>query len=289
MNNFRIRKTFSKVRLCDLTSKMITDFYKDMVSEGLSPNTALRYNALISSACKYAFKHDIIEKNIMEKVEAPSHERFTGAKFYSPEELTNLLNIFENDPMYLLVYMTVCYGLRRSEVLGLKWDSIDFENKKVYIRHKVVTIKENGKCETVGINKMKTEKSRREFPLFPNIAELLKKEMQRQKINRITYDDEYDYSYSEYIFVNEKGKLFRPDYVSRHFEIVLKNNGLRKIRFHDLRHSCASMLVLQNKNMKEIQEWMGHANIATTADTYSHIAFEQKIECGNCIQEALGF
>ena len=105
----------------------------------------------------------------------------------------------------------------------------------------------------------------------------------------LTYDDEYDYSYSEYIFVNEKGKLFRPDYVSRHFEIVLKNNGLRKIRFHDLRHSCASMLVLQNKNMKEIQEWMGHANIATTADTYSHIAFEQKIECGNCIQEALGF
>ena len=216
MNNYRIRKAFSSVRLCDLTPQMITDFYKDMISEGLSPNTALRYNALISSSCKYAFKHDIIEKNIMEKVEKPSHERYTGAQYYTPEELAALLKVFENDPMYLFVYMTVCYGLRRSEVLGLKWDAIDFERNRIYIRHKVVTIKENGQCKTVGTDKMKTEKSRREFLLIPTIADALVKEMQRQKVNKITYGEEYSTDYSEYIFVNEKGVLFRPDYVSRH-------------------------------------------------------------------------
>lgn len=83
------------------------------------------------------------------------------------------------------------------------------------------------------------------------------------------------------------GKLFRPNYITDHFKLLLAQNGLRKIRFHDLRHSCASLLLAQGIAMKQIQDWLGHSTFNTTADIYSHLDFSSKQDSANAISAAL--
>ena len=98
----------------------------------------------------------------------------------------------------------------------------------------------------------------------------------------------YHKEYEEYICVDALGMLFRPSYVSSHFEVILKRNGLRKIRFHDLRHSVASLLLSNKVPMKMIQDWLGHSDMATTANIYSHIDSTSKLESAATIGRALG-
>ena len=96
----------------------------------------------------------------------------------------------------------------------------------------------------------------------------------------------YCEDYADYICVDEMGKLFRPNYVTDHFKLLLHQNGLRPIRFHDLRHSCASLLLSQGIPMKQIQDWLGHSTFATTADIYSHLDFASKQDSADAIAQA---
>ena len=288
MINYRILDYFKDIRTCDVTAQTICDFNNEMLEEGLSPNTVLRYNALIGGGLSYAFKHNIIKENVMLKVEKPSAERYTGAQCYNSEELVQLFEASQYDPIFPIIFLTACYGLRRSEVLGLRWCSIDETNGRITIDHKVSVVNDYGKEVLECSDRMKTPKSRRELPLYPEVLDLLRLEKQKQYMNKKAWGKNYCKEYEDYIFVNEKGELIRPDYVSRHFEQILEKNNLKKIRFHDLRHSCATLLLQNNKSMKEVQEWLGHSNFGTTADIYSHVNFDQKIDCGNSIRESLG-
>jgi hypothetical protein len=99
----------------------------------------------------------------------------------------------------------------------------------------------------------------------------------------------YNTKYLEYVFVNEVGDLINPDVVSSGFATLIKKNNLKHIRFHDLRHSCASLLVANGVPMKNIQEWLGHSNFSTTADVYSHLDFSAKIKSANIISQTLNF
>ena len=176
--------------------------------------------------------------------------------FYSAEQVEKLLSSTTNDSVfYLLVKITATYGLRRSEVLGLQWNSINFERDTLQIAHTVVKVN-----KTVCKDKTKNSSSFRSFPLIPEIKELLIKEKARQKINRKEFGKEY--MESPYIFVWDNGKPYSTDYVSRHFGILLKNCNLPHIRFHDLRHSCASILLSRGFTLKDVQEWLGHADMA---------------------------
>ena len=94
--------------------------------------------------------------------------------------------------------------------------------------------------------------------------------------------------YEDYVCVNALGELFTPDYVSNRFATILKQNGMKHIRFHDLRHSCASLLVAQGVQLKLIQQWMGHSNISTTANIYSHVDATSTFQCAMVIDETLG-
>lgn len=97
----------------------------------------------------------------------------------------------------------------------------------------------------------------------------------------------YNKKYEEYICVDALGELIKPNYVTDHFQVVLKNNGLRKIRFHDLRHSCASLMLANGVQMKLIQEWLGHSDIGTTSNVYSHVDSESKKLSAAAIEKAL--
>ncbi|MCR5523890.1 MAG: site-specific integrase [Clostridia bacterium] len=186
-------------------------------------------------------------------------------------QLNEFFELIQDDPMFPLIYVTAFYGLRRSEVLGLKWDSIDFNNKTISIKHTVIKSDKKGFVEQ---DTTKTASSRREYPLTPAIESMFinlrnLEDSNRKKFNKL-------YQENDYVFKWDYGKMYSPDHVTRHFKRLLKNAGMPDIRFHDLRHSCASMLVSKGFKLKDIQEWLGHADIQTTANIYAHLYKERK-------------
>ena len=194
-----------------------------------------------------------------------------------------LLKLAQGENLYIPIVLTAYYGLRRSEVLGLKWSAIDFTGKTICIRHKVV----EEDVGPVGYDVMKTKSSYRTLPLLPFIEDELLKEKAKQKEMKQVMRRDYNTDYEEYVNVDALGRLYKPNFVTNHFDVVLNRNGMRHIRFHELRHSCASLLLAKHIPMKMIQDWLGHSDIQTTANIYSHLDAQSKQESAAVIGEAL--
>ena len=184
--------------------------------------------------------------------------------------------------------LTAFYGLRRSEVVGLKWAAVDFEQNTIEICHTVTTVRLDGKEVLVESNGTKTKSSKRTLPLVPVFRERLLALQEEQKENRKLCGRCYNKKYADYICVDAMGNLLKPDYLSNSFQIILQNYHLRRIRFHDLRHTCASLLLANKVPMKKIQEWLGHSDFSTTANIYSHLDYASKVSSAEAMLNGLG-
>ena len=195
----------------------------------------IHYHAIIRKALQSAVKKDILSKNPADQVDRPKKNVYHGS-FYSEEEMLDLFHAVAGAPLELCVKIAAYYGLRRSEVLGLRWDAVDFEKKTISISHKVIEANVDGKFMLLGEDVPKTKFSFRTLPLIPVVETLLLGAKERQEKNRTLFRDSYCQNYLDYICVDESGKLLRPNYVAEHFGWLLRKYDLRKIRFHDLRH-----------------------------------------------------
>ena len=290
----RLKKYFTEhpILLEDLKPVHILDFYNSLYAEGLKGNTVVKYHANIRKALDYAVQTDLILSNPAIKVGRPQQEQFI-ADYYNEEELNNLFKVVRNTPIELIINLTAFYGLRRSEVLGLKWSAIDFKNKTITISHKVITVtdeSEDTKNKTKMITKSKTKNksSYRTLPLFKEIEELLLYTKKIQEYYKSQFRDSYNNNYKDFVCVDELGNLRKPDYVSHKFKQILRKNNLREIRFHDLRHSCATLLVKKGISLREIQDWLGHSSSKTT-ERYAHLDSSSKIKSASAIEKALSF
>ena len=290
MINYRIKQYFTEnpIKLLEIEPRHIQNFYDFLLEKNLKPNTIIRYHAIVRKSLEYAFQQDLILNNPADKVKPPKKNLFVGS-FYSENEFNILFEKSKNDPLHLVILLTAFYGLRRSEVLGLKWSAIDFESKTITIRHTVVEVKINGKKQILAKDRTKNNSSHRTLPLTKEVMKALEREKAIQESNRKKLKKNYITKYEEYICVHPNGKLIKPDYVTRHFALLLKNSGLRHIRFHDLRHSCASLLLSKNIPMKAIQEWLGHSSFSTTANIYAHLDMNAKRLSAEAISSALNF
>lgn len=133
----------------------------------------------------------------------------------------------------------------------------------------------------------KNKSSLRTLPLIPDIENLLLQTKKKQTENRRKCKNAYSKEYTDYICVDDLGVLLKPDFLSRHLQIILKKNNLKKIRYHDLRHSCASLLLANGVSLKEIQDWLGHSDYSTTANIYSHLEYGAKLKSAGKISETL--
>lgn len=273
------------ITLKELKPYHIQDFYNELFKLGLKANTVLRYHANIRKALQRAVKMDIIVSNPADKIDKPKPEKYIS-NFYTKSVLKTLFTALKDTNIKIPVLIASYYGLRRSEVLGLKWDSIDFEDKSIIIRHTVSQTKIDGKLQIVAKDKTKNKSSYRSLPLIPEIEEVLLELKEIQKQNKKIYKNSY-LNKDGYICVNEDGSLLKPDYLSHKFHKILKDNKLRNVRFHDLRHSCASLLLHNKVHMKDIQVWLGHSSFGTTADLYSHIDSSSKDVSANVISNVL--
>ena len=182
-----------------------------------------------------------------------------------------------------------CRGWRkRYRIMGAPvW--IDFENNTITIRHTVTSCRIDGKKVMVAADRTKNKSSMRTLPLVPFFKERLLYLQDQQNKHRRLCGRSYCREYIGYICVDEIGVLIKPDYISAAFPKLLDSHGLRRIRFHDLRHSCASLLLAHGVPMKQIQEWLGHSDFSTTANIYTHLDYATKLSSAETLVNSLDF
>lgn len=271
------------LRLTEVTAQHIQDYYThEMLDNGLTANTVKHRHANIRKALQYAYTIDLIPGNPAAKVELPKIEKYIGT-YYNAVQLEQMFRIFKGDPAEFGVITAAFYGLRRSEIIGLKWDAIDFERKTITIRHTVTEATVDGKTKLVIADSTKTKSSFRTLPLVAPFEQILLRMKAEQEENRKLCGGCYCREYLDYIYVNKIGELIKPSYLTGHVPAVLKKNGMPRIRFHDLRHSCASLLFAHGVPLKAIQAWLGHSTFGTTANTYTHLDENSKIDSANAI------
>ena len=273
------------IKLKELTTEDIQEFYSAQL-ERVSANTVIHYHAVIHRALKYAVKIKTIQSNPAVNVERPRKEKFIGS-FYDKKEINTLFDIIQGHPLEVAIKLAAFYGLRREEIIGLKWTAIDFENNTLTIQHTVTECNLDGKHIEVASDTAKTGSSLRTMPLVTNFREMLLAKKEKQEHYRKLCGRSYCKEYLDYIFVNEMGERWKPRYLSDGFKRILEQNGLRRIRFHDLRHTCASLLLANNVPMKKIQEWLGHSDFSTTANIYAHLDYQSKISSAEAMLTGL--
>lgn len=171
-------------------------------------------------------------------------------KFLEVDQISKLLNLFEGHELQPVIYITLYYGLRRSEVLGLKWDAVDLENNILEIKHTVVDVA----GVSIAKDKTKNTSSKRKYAILPEIKKMLINLKNKQNENKKLFGKEY--KESDYVFTWADGRLFRPDFLTKGFKKILKKNNFAMMRFHDLRHLCASMLREKKWDISDVQHWL---------------------------------
>lgn len=246
---------------------------------GLSTSTLIALKNIINQTLKEAIRSGLITVNYCQFVILPKRERYQSM-FYNVDQLNDLLDAMAGDPLLPLVRITALYGLRRSELLGLQWDSIDFARGMLTIKHTVSKV-----TSVVAKDKTKNASSHRSFPLTAEARSIFEEAKREETVNRRLFGMEYQEN--AYVFKWPNGTPFHPDYVSKHFALVLRKNNLPHIRFHELRHSCASLLLNSGFTLKDVQEWMGHSDIKMTANIYGHLDIGRKQGMADRLSSAL--
>lgn len=273
MTNGKIRRYFQRrpqLTVGNLKPQDIQDFYQSLFADGVVANTVIHYHALLRRAFQQAFKEERIDANPFDRVGRPKKNKFHGEN-YTQEELLTLLHLARGDVIYPAILLAGAMGLRRSEALGVRWSRIDWEKRTVLLDTKIVEYRENGKKQVEPVEEMKNKSSRRTLPLPDPVVEMLQVQKEHQEVYRKMFQGSYNAQYLDYVCVNQLGELLRPSYVTDHFRELLEKYGLRHIRFHDLRHTFASLLINQDVPLINVSNFLGHSDLSTTANIYAHL------------------
>ena len=276
-----------KLHISEITPAVLEEYYSLKFKSGLSGATLAKHHSNINSALKDAVKNKIISGNAANFAEHPGIAKYNG-DFLSSEQFNNILNHLRNTKLLTPVILAGSMGLRRSEVLGLRWCDIDFEAHTLCVQHTVVKYTENDNHHTrlIFCDMPKTIASRRTLPLPDKIYEYLKYIKGKQRIYYAKNRKNYCKEYLKYICVDQCGHIIHPDYLSKSFNKLMNQLNL-KCRFHDLRHTCASLLIQNGMPLKSVSQWLGHSSISITSDIYVHLTFQDKVKVAEEIEKIL--
>jgi integrase len=278
----RIKKYFEsqEPKLIEVTPRMLDVFFKYSLKYGkinqktkekepLSVRSVRSYKSILYALFDQAVIDGLIKQNPVVSVKVAgkkNHEYSEELLFLTEDEVSDLLHLIaEQYPRLLgIAFMGAYYGLRRSEILGLKWSAIDFNKKTLSIEHTVVRVK-----TTHAEDSTKTHSSKRILNLFETAEKCLQQLYQEQQENKLFFGATYK-NKDNYIFTWEDGSAYAPDYISKSFQKATKQFGRPEITLHKLRHSCASMLINKGWDLKKLQYWLGHSDAQTTLNIYAH-------------------
>lgn len=253
--------TLGNIKLQNLLPLQLQSFYTEL-SKTLSNTTVVYIHRIIHSALKQAMKWQLVIRNVADNVEIPKKKKYT-AVILDSSQINSLINAVKNTYIYIPVIIAISTGMRRGEILGLTWDNIDLDKSTLNVVQ-ALTPTQNG----LKILPPKTKTSIRKISLPPTLVEILK--MHKEK----NYNNNF-------VCCLENGQIITPSSLNHKFKDILTANNLPSVRFHDLRHSHASLLLSQGVQAKAISERLGHSNINITMDLYSHIYEATNVEIAN--------
>jgi integrase len=259
-----IKPALGRLKLKKLTPAHLASFYQDRLAAGSAPASVNKLHVTLHKALDQAVRWRMIPRNVAEAVKAPRPAP-PEMRPLSPAEARTLLETARGDRLEALYVLAVQTGMRQGELLALKWQDVDLENAKLSLRR---TITMSGGRILLG--ELKTKKSRRTIGLTDVAVRTLREHLARQMEEIARLGDLYEDN--GLVFTSGVGTVINPSNLrTRSFAALLRRADLPKIRFHDLRHTCATLLLCRNVHPKYVQELLGHANIAITLDTYSHV------------------
>src|SRR5215212_9406385 len=257
-----IKPALGRVKLKDLNATHARGLYREKLEGGSSPRTVQYIHTTLRKALQDAVTDDLIPRNVADGIKAPRPKK-KEINPLSPEHSRTFLEAIRDDPLEALYVLAVHRGLRQGELLGLKWDDVDLKAGTLQVRRTLSLTRDGHVME-----QPKNGKGR-SVELTQSAAYALRSHLQRQLKEIEALGDEYHDQ--GLIFPGEKGQHMRPWTLTRKLQRILERVGLPHIRFHDLRHTCATLLLGKGVHPKFVQELLGHATISITLDTYSHI------------------
>lgn len=274
----------NKIQLQELTPFDLEKYYKSKLQpnskinsgEALSATTIKHHHQNISKALTDAVRKGLIMANPAATAKTPKAEKFKG-EFLNQRQINEMLVLFKGTVIELPVLLCSVYGFRRSEVLGLKWNSIDFDNKSITITETL--------HQSVGGNYTdtpKTESSYRTLPMTDNVYDALTTAKNLQDERKQLMGNYY--VQSDYVCTWQNGNVISPNYLTRTFKCIISKSTLPQIRLHDLRHSAASNLLDMGFSVVQVADWLGHSTSSTTLNFYAHAEKHSKMDIARALQ-----
>lgn len=302
-----IRRFFQQqhpdIKLRDVTANIVNQFFKYQLLYGknnqktktpepLSVRSVRSQRSILFAVYNQAIIDGLVKINPVTAVHVSFKKNKDFAEemlFLAEEEITELLTFLSASSKYRrllpMAFLGIYLGFRRSEILGLKWEAVDFEQKKVVIQHTVVRV-----STIIEKNSTKTKNSSRTLTLFPTAIQCLQKVKQEQECNQQFFQESY-LDTQGHVFTWEDGHAYDPNYISRLFKKATAEFGRPEITLHKLRHTCASLLINKGWDAKKLQYWLGHSDISTTLNIYAHFnkcrmndAPDDLNELSNCVK-----
>lgn len=284
--NGNITKYFKPIEktLSEVNKKVLESFYQHLFREGKRPNTVKTIRCAVKNIFQAAEDDELIVENPYKKAKCvipleTKNNYKDSFDYLRANEINRVLEISKSYYLYPMVYIAINYGLRPSELLGLRWQSIDLQKGRMDINFSAVEVG----YHMVYKDTLKNRFSQRSFMLSKEAIEILKKIKAEQKANQKYYGNSYRKLEHDFVFLHENGDPYMEENVAKDFRIMLVKNGFRRMRFYDLRHTCCSLMINARTkeggpvfSPREIMEYMGHGDIKTTMNVYAHV--EEKIQ-----------
>lgn len=276
----------NKIQLQELTPFDLEEYYKFKLQpnskinsgEALSATTIKHHHQNISKALSDAVRKGLLMANPAASAKTPKAEKFKG-EFLNQKQINEMLVLFRGSVIELPVLLCSVYGLRRSEVLGLKWCNVDFDDKSITIAETLQ--------QSIGGNYTdtpKTESSYRTLPMTNEVyTALLEAKSLRDERKQLMGNY---YILNDYVCTWQNGAVISPNYLTRTFKSVINKSNLPQIRLHDLRHSAASNLLDMGFSVVQVADWLGHSSSATTLNFYAHAEKRSKMDIANALESA---
>src|SRR3990172_190608 len=249
-----IKPEIENIRLSTLQPAHIQKLYSDKLNAGLSPRTVHFIHSVLHKALKQAMRWGLVSRNACDLVEAPPVKRRAPVT-WSLEEVQRFLGVVKGHRFYPIYVLAIATGMREGEILGLHLQDVNWATGTIHVRHAVQYLAGKG----VVLTEPKTDKAKRSIKVPGFALKALREHAEKLDGNQ------------GFAFTTSNSTPFSPRNLLRHFKDVLEEAGLPEIRFHDLRHTCATLHLMAGTHPKTVQELLGHSHISMTLDTYSHV------------------
>lgn len=269
------------VPISRLSPTHLQKLYADTLQSGRSATTAAHLHAVLHRALGQAARWGVVPRNVAELVDAPSIQR-KEMRTLAPQEARHFLDVAASDRLHALYVVALSTGLRQGELLALRWADVDLEKRTLQIRGSLQRTSSG-----LTVTETKTSKSRRSV-MLPEVAiDALKTHRAKQGIERLAQGP--DWPALDLIFCNKVGRpIESQNLLARGFRPLLKRAGLPTMRFHDLRHTAATLLLGEGVHPKIVSEMLGHSQVSVTLDIYSHVTPTMQAQAAAAMESVLG-